>query len=120
MRDRRPPSVPVTLAHATLIVALDLVLFYGWFVIADPHQVFVLDQPEHLTGRYVITGLVAGGIVSLVYLAMVLGLRLALHTRYNHPPSPEIFGYTLMPVIIIVFVTSTMLSLGPFCLGWRA
>ena len=109
----RPPPFWLTTAHAGLVVLLDLILFYGWFAIADPQRLFLLDQPQHLPGRYMMTGLVAGGIVSFVYLSVVVGLRLTFGRRYVHPPSHLVWGLLLGPTVVIVFVATTMLARPP-------
>lgn len=106
-------ALALALVHAGPIAALDLILYYGWFVVANPAELFVIAQPEQLLGRHLVTGLVAGGIGSLVYLSAVAGLRLLLRERYVQPPSRLVWEILLVPTVAVVFATSTLLSPRP-------
>lgn len=73
----------MTLLHATPITVFILALFYYWFGIADRYAIFLYHHPIHgpsgpfdevTVGRYWMSGLVASGIVMVLYVAANLVL----------------------------------------------
>jgi hypothetical protein len=106
---RRATTWRSAVAHAGLLVLLDAVLFYGWYVLTDPQRLFALDQPGAL-GRYMTSGLVAGGIGSLVYLGTAVGLRLARGQRYVLPPSQRVWALLLGPTVAVIFCCVAILA----------
>lgn len=118
-----PARWGAALWRAVPIVLFVLGLFYYWFAIANRYVIFLyghkangipLAQPfdEMTSSRYWMCGLVASGLVLLLYTAMewVLGLLAARRRRPYAPPAWwQVWALCLLPLAIgIPLITMTV------------
>lgn len=72
------------LYHMSVVVVLDYILFYYWYVVANRFTVLNYHETAFLSGRYIITGLLAGAMVYWLYLIPV-ALLSRYQRHYKHP-----------------------------------
>lgn len=109
----------MALLHATPITVFMLALFYHWFGIADRYAVFLYNHTIHgpsgpfdevTVGRYWMSGLVASGIVKVLYIAANWGLA-RLWLDYRAPAWWRVWLACAVPLGVgIPFITMNVNS----------
>lgn len=104
------------LAHACGVVIVVMSLFYYWFAISDRYAIFLYDHlgagpfDPFTVGRYLMTGLVASGVVLALYalsqwlIGRLMGLRFQVYT----PPPWWSVWVLSVPVLLMGIAAITM------------
>ena len=102
--------------HAMATTLLILALFYKWFALDDRYAVFLYNhmhaQPfdDVTVGRYWMTGLVAGGVIMLLYIAVSFSLARFVD-NYRAPAWWRVWLWCTAPIAIgITVITMTQNS----------